>query len=282
MDFQNIEHRGRNVRFASQGEGTPVVLFHGFPDGPESWAVAADALADGGHRAIVPYLRGYHGDTIAPGRPYASAEITDDVVHLLDALGLESAVLVGHDWGASLVWNTLATHPERVRGAVPVAIPHPACMKPSLGLLWGFRHFFNFKAPFSDRRAARSDFAYVEQLYTRWSPAWKGTERDQAVARVKQAFSNDAVLHEALQYYRDLSLKPDPASDFRVSCPGLIVAGSDSFDGDMGRGFDETVERFDASVQLLVVDGAGHWPHREGESEFIAQLLAFVDSVPQP
>lgn len=279
MNFETIEHQGRSVRVAAQGDGTPVVLFHGFPDGPESWASTADALANSGHRAIVPYLRGYHPDTIVPGRPYARPEFADDVVHLLDALNLESAVLVGHDWGAALVWNALAAHPERVRAVVPIAIPHPACLKPSLGLLWGVRHFFNFKAPFSDRRAARNDFAYVEQLYTRWSPEWKGAERDEAVSRIKQVFGDDAVLHEALQHYRDLSLKPDPASDFRVSCPGLIVAGADDFNGDMGP-YEETVKRFDAPAQLFVVDGAGHWPHREGESEFLAQLLALIDALP--
>lgn len=281
MKFQTIEHQGRSVRVASQGEGTPVVLFHGFPDGPESWAATADALAESGHCAIVPYLRGYQLDTIVSGRPYTNVEFAGDVVHLLDALDLESAVLVGHDWGAALVWSTLAAHPERVRAIVPIAIPHPACLQPSLGLLWGVRHFFYFKAPFSDRRSARNDFAYLEQLYTRWSPQWKGTERDEAVARIKHAFSDEAVLHEALQYYRDLSLKPDAASDYRVSCPGLIVAGSDDFDGDMGP-YEQTIERFDAIAQLLVVDGAGHWPHRESEPDFIAQLVAFVDNLPQP
>ncbi len=278
MDFETLEHEGRNIRFASLGEGTPVVLLHGFPDGPESWAPTAAALAEAGHRALVPYLRGYHRDTIVAGRAYSSAEFADDIVHLLDALDLDDAVLVGHDWGAAYVWSALGAHPERVRAAVPIGIPHPACLKPSLDLLWGVRHFFYFKAPASDQRAARKNFAYVEKLYTRWSPDWTGDDRDQAVARVKKMFSDPAVLHEALQYYRDLTLKPDPANDYRASCPALIVAGAADFGGDMGP-YEESVERFDDSAQLLVVDGAGHWPHREGESEFVSHLVALVDRV---
>ncbi|MFT5204486.1 MAG: pimeloyl-ACP methyl ester carboxylesterase [Candidatus Aldehydirespiratoraceae bacterium] len=278
MDFETREHQGRNVRFASVGEGTPVVLLHGFPDGPESWEKTAAALAEAGHRAIVPYLRGYHPDTIHPGRGYTRTEFADDVVHLLDSIGLDDAVLVGHDWGAAYVWSTLGAYPERVRAVVPIGIPHPACLKPSMGLLWGVRHFFYFKAPASDWRAARRHFAYVEQLYSRWSPNWTGVDRDTAVARIKEIFVDPAVLHEALEYYRDLSFKPDPASDFRSSCPALIVAGSDDFDGNLGP-YEASVARFEDSARLLVIDGAGHWPHREGESEFIQELVALVDNV---
>ena len=278
MNFETLEHAGRSTRFASVGEGTPVVLLHGFPDGPESWASVAQALAEAGHRAIVPYLRGYHPDTIAPDRPYGREEFAGDVVHLLDALGVESAVLVGHDWGASHVWSTVGSHPERVRAVAPIAIPHPACIAPSPRLLWGVRHFFYFKAPWSDQRAARNDFAYIEGLYRRWSPRWTGAQRDGAVARVKEMFSDPAVLHEALQYYRDLSLSPDPANKFRVSCPGLLVAGAEDFGGDMAP-YEASLERFDAPAELLVVEGAGHWPHAEGEDQFIPALLKLVDSV---
>jgi len=278
VDFETLEHDGRKIRLADVGQGTPVVLLHGFPDGPESWAQTAAALADAGHRAIVPFLRGYHGDTIVPGRGYSRADFADDIVHLLDALGLDDAVLVGHDWGASFVWSTLSAHPERVRAVVPIAIPHPACLKPSLGLLWGVRHFFYFKAPASDQRAARNDFTYIEQLYRRWSPDWTGAARDDAVARIKEMFRDPAVLHEALQYYRDLSLKPDPSSNFRVACPALLVAGTADFDGNL-EPYQASVARCDGAAELLAVEGAGHWPHREGEHEFIEQLIALVDGV---
>ncbi|MEM9607168.1 MAG: alpha/beta hydrolase [Actinomycetota bacterium] len=227
---------------------------------------------------MVPFLRGYHPDTIVAGRAYRREEFADDIAHLLDAVGEESAVLVGHDWGAAFVWATLGHHPERVRAAVPIAIPHPACLRPSPQLLWAVRHFFVFKAPRSDQRAARNDFAYVEGLYQRWSPSWRGPERDAAIERMKQAFGDPAVLHEALQYYRDLSLRPDPANDFRVPCPGLLVMGADDFGGDRGP-YEASLDRFDAPAELLVVDGAGHWPHREGETEFTERLVALLDSL---
>lgn len=275
MNFETITHDGRNVRVASVGEGAPVVLLHGFPDGPRSWADSAAALAAAGHRAIVPYLRGYHPDTIVAGRPYHRAEIGADVVHLLDALGLERAVLVGHDWGAACVWSAVSQFPDRVSAIVPIAIPHPASMTPSLGLLWGVRHFFNLKAPLSDRRVARNNFAYIDTLYERWAPRWRGASRGAAVADAKEQFADPAVLHEALQWYRDLSFKRDASNNFRVACPGLLVAGGADFDGDLDP-YEWSVARFDAPAELLVIDDAGHWPHREGQAEFDARLIAFV------
>lgn len=278
MDFETIAHDGRNVRVAAMGEGTPVVLLHGFPDGPRSWRDTAEALVAAGHRAIVPYLRGYHPDTIAPGRSYGRAEIGADVVHLLDALDIERAVLVGHDWGAACVWSAVAQFPDHALGVVPIAIPHPASLKPSPQLLWAVRHFFTFKAPMSDRRTARNDLAYIDTLYERWAPDWRGAARGAAVASAKEMFSDPRVLHEALQWYRDLSLRPDARNDFRVGCPGLLVAGGNDLGGDLGA-YERSLQRFDAPAELLVVEGAGHWPHREGQLAFDQHLVAFVDSI---
>lgn len=279
MDFTTISHEGRNVRVATVGSGTPVVLLHGFPDGPRSWQATADALVAAGHRAIVPYLRGYHPDTIAEGRSYGRAEIGADVVHLMDALGVEQAVLVGHDWGAACVWSAVSQAPDRVIGIVPIAIPHPATMTPSPRLAWAVRHFFNLKAPLSDRRTARNDFRYIETLYQRWAPSWRGAARGAAVALAKEILADERVRHEVLQWYRDLSLRPDAAHDYRVACPGLVVVGGDDFDGDL-EPYRRTLRRFDAPAELLVVDGAGHWPHREGQLEFDQRLVAFLGSLP--
>ena len=94
----------------------------------------ADSLNQAGYRTIVPYLRGYHPDTLVPGRPYDALHIAEDAIGLLDALGLESAVLVGHDWGATVVYGAAALAPDRVQAIVPIAIPHPRTLKPKNAL----------------------------------------------------------------------------------------------------------------------------------------------------
>ena len=66
---------GQRFVFTDSGSGPLVVLFHGFPDTPNGWADTAQALNAAGYRTVVPYLRGYHPDTIVPGRRYGGAEI---------------------------------------------------------------------------------------------------------------------------------------------------------------------------------------------------------------
>lgn len=268
----------QRFRYSDSGDGPVVMLLHGFPDGPESWENTRAALVDAGNRVIVPFLRGYHPDTLVEGRSYGRVHIGGDIVWLLDELGVDRATLVGHDWGASAVWSAACAYPERIDGIVPIAIPHPDTLRPSLTLAWQTRHFGFFKAPFSDQRTAHNDFAYIDTLYDRWAPNWRGADRDSTVARAKDLLSDPVVLHEALQWYRDLSLRPDPANDFRVACPGLLVVGGDDFDG-LVDSTEASAERFDARAEVLVVDGAGHWPHREGEPEFIDRLVAFVASL---
>ncbi|GAA1966750.1 alpha/beta hydrolase [Catenulispora subtropica] len=109
--------------------GPPVVLLHGFPQTSASWQAASRVMAAEGLRTIAPDQRGY-----SPGaRPqqvesYHMAHLVSDVIGLLDALGLPSAHLVGHDWGAIVAWHAAAWHPERFRTLTAVSIPHLRAM----------------------------------------------------------------------------------------------------------------------------------------------------------
>ena len=108
-----------------QGQGPPVVLLHGFPELAYSWRHQFPALADAGFRAIAPDQRGY-GRTTAPVdvSAYRVSELIADVHGLLDALELESAAFVGHDWGALLLWQMAMLAPERIDSLAILNIPH--------------------------------------------------------------------------------------------------------------------------------------------------------------
>ena len=88
------------MRVATMGEG-PVVLFaHGWPESWYSWRHQIKAVADAGFRALAPDMRGY-GETDAPEdvTSYNQVNLAADMVGILDALGIETATMVGHDWG---------------------------------------------------------------------------------------------------------------------------------------------------------------------------------------
>lgn len=282
-EFRNVTRGEQTWRYHDAGSGPAVVLFHGFPDTPQSWEGVASALHEAGYRTIVPYLRGYHPDTIVPGRPYDAFTLAEDVVGLLDALEIGSATLVGHDWGATLVYGAAALAPDRIDAVVPIAIPHPNTLKPknalqALGLFIVARHFIYFQMPWSEAGTRRNDFAYIDAIYRRWGPDWKGPDRDAAVARVKEAFSEPAVLSGAIDYYRAMFTKSDRPLR-RLNGPldtrALLVAGAKDFGGHIGP-YKKSQSLFTQGAELLVIPDAGHWPHRESPQMFQDTLLRFL------
>lgn len=284
-EFENVTVGEQTWRYCDSGQGPPVVLFHGFPDTPHSYAGIASSLNRAGYRTIVPYLRGYHPDTLVPGRPYDAMSISEDAVGLLGALGLDSAVLVGHDWGAMVVYGAAALAPDRVDATVSIAIPHPRTLKPknaleALGMFIMSRHFVYFQLPWAEAGTRRSDFRYIDTLYRRWAPGWQGPERDAALARVKEAFSTPEVLTGAIDYYRDMSTKMDRRLTGPMRCRGLMVAGGKDFGGHLGP-YKKSQGLFEGGAELLVVPEAGHWPHREEESQFTDVLLRFLGEPPE-
>lgn len=107
------------------GDGLPVVFCHGFPELGYSWRHQLQALAEAGYHAIAPDQRGYGGTSSPPNvEDFDMVHLTGDLCGLLDALGYDKAVFVGHDWGGSVVWNMATMHPDRVSGVVGVNTPH--------------------------------------------------------------------------------------------------------------------------------------------------------------
>jgi pimeloyl-ACP methyl ester carboxylesterase len=117
-----------------EGEGAAVLLLHGFPDSSRVWRHQIPALVGAGMRAIAPDLRGF-GESERPEgvEEYAIARSVADMVVVLDALGVERAHVVGHDWGAGLAWALAAYVPARVERLVVMSVGHPnALRRPSI------------------------------------------------------------------------------------------------------------------------------------------------------
>lgn len=105
--------------------GTPVIFVHGWPELSISWRHQLEVFAGLGFRAIAPDMRGYGRSTVhARHDDYRLEEIVADMIELLDALGTEKAVWVGHDWGAPVVWSIAQHHPGRCHGIANLCVPY--------------------------------------------------------------------------------------------------------------------------------------------------------------
>jgi pimeloyl-ACP methyl ester carboxylesterase len=121
---RTIETNGIHLHIAEQGEGPLVVLCHGFPESWYSWRHQIAALSAAGYHVIAPDMRGYgRSDQPEAIDQYTLFHLVGDVVGLLDAIGAEQAVIVGHDWGAPVAWHAALLRPDRFRAVVGLSVP---------------------------------------------------------------------------------------------------------------------------------------------------------------
>jgi pimeloyl-ACP methyl ester carboxylesterase len=120
-----VETNGIRMHLAEQGTGPLVLLCHGFPESWYSWRHQIEALAEAGFHAVAPDMRGY-GQTSAPEAidQYTMLHLVGDMVGLLDALGEDTAVIAGHDWGAPVAWHSALLRPDRFRGVIGLSVPY--------------------------------------------------------------------------------------------------------------------------------------------------------------
>ncbi|MFT3723355.1 MAG: alpha/beta hydrolase [Hyphomonadaceae bacterium] len=104
---------------------TPIIFIHGWPELSISWRHQLPVFAGLGFRAIAPDMRGYGRSSLySRHEDYCQEEIVADMMELADALGIEKAIWVGHDWGAPVVWSIAQQHPDRCHGVANLCVPY--------------------------------------------------------------------------------------------------------------------------------------------------------------
>src|SRR3954469_15540296 len=148
--MQTFERSGLvfDVRDRGPADGEPVVLLHGVPQDSTSWHAVEPLLHAGDLRTLALDQRGYSSRARPLHRgDYRISELVDDVLALLDAAGLSSVHVAGHDWGGAVAWQLAGLHPERVRSLTVLSTPHPrallvAARKSTQLLRSGYMAFF--------------------------------------------------------------------------------------------------------------------------------------------
>jgi len=286
--YEHIEVSAGEYQFhaLSQGDGPLALCLHGFPDYPGSFASLLGALAGAGYRAVAPYQRGYHPDTLSKDNRYQTIELAQDALNLIDALGYESAVVIGHDWGSSIASGTAVLAPAKVRALITAAVPYGAKLGEALltdpeqqRRSW---YMFFFQTELAEMAVSYDNMAFIRRLWQDWSPGWNFDET--AIQGVFDTLAQPGVLNAALTYYR-CALNPayqhpdSAASQARmgetISAPALYLHGSK--DGCIGASTTEGIaNHFGGPFELELLPHVGHFLHLEDPDYVQQRILEFL------
>jgi pimeloyl-ACP methyl ester carboxylesterase len=196
-----------NVGYAEAGptDGPAVVLLHGWPYDIHSYVDVVPLLAQEGYRAIVPYLRGYGTTRFLSGETPRNGQqsvLAVDAIALMDALGIEKAILAGFDWGARTTDVVAALWPERCKALVSVSgylIGSPEAnrmpLPPKAELQWWYQFYFATERGRAGYDKYRHDFAKL--IWQIASPKWDFDDAtfDRSAASLENPDHVDIVIH---------------------------------------------------------------------------------------
>jgi pimeloyl-ACP methyl ester carboxylesterase len=288
---------GIELNVLDEGDGPLVVLCHGFPELAFSWRRQIPALVAAGCRVLAPDMRGY-GRSSAPAavEDYDIVTLCGDMCGLLDAVDERSAIFVGHDWGAIVVWQLAILHPERVTAVAGLSVPFvpraPALPIPIMRRHQGEDFYIvRFQQPgVADAALARDVRRTLLRLLTQSTlrtseraeeksatpglPSWMSEEE---FAVYVEAFERTGFTG-GLNWYRNIDRNwelTESVGERRVEQPAMFLTG----ELDVVRQF-ASPEGMTCWVTDLrsniVVPGAGHWVQQQEPETVNAALLGFL------
>lgn len=320
VEFRHIDTGDVKLRAAVQGEGPLALMVHGFPESWYSWRHQMQPIADAGFTACAIDVRGYGGsDRPHPVEAYAMERMIGDVAAVIERVAPDKrAILIGHDWGAPIVWNTALTRPDRVRAVAALSVPHMGIPKRS------------FRAVFDEVFTARGKFFY-QAYFQKEGVAEAEAESDPSTFLRKffYAISGDAppgtwptnktsdmklldglvdpdpfpgwLTKEDLDYYVNEFTRSGfrgPINRYRnhdrdfeflrqfegrkIEQPALFISGTkDPAFNMMGRG--DPIATMRTEVLDLrgadVLDGCGHWTQQERPKEVNERILKWLTTL---
>jgi pimeloyl-ACP methyl ester carboxylesterase len=310
---RRVATNGIHLNVAEQGKGPLVLLLHGFPESWYSWRHQFAPLAAAGYHAVAPDMRGYgKSDRPAEISAYNQVEVVNDIIGLIPALGYETAVVIGHDWGAPTAWSTALHHPDRVTavGALSVPFAPRAESAPMATMRKMFAGTFFYQLYFQEPGVAEAEFEKdIRQALRKFLYLGSGDADLSAMkpkgpdADLLSDLPDPAVLppwlSEAdldfyagefkrsgmrgpLNYYRnhDLTWERTKGAPTTITQPAMFVAGAK--DGVILMAA-EALQKLPERVPNLLINelipGIGHWTQQEAPGATNETILRFLAKV---
>ncbi len=263
MEHHDVVVDGVRLHVVTAGdpEAPPIVLLHGWPQTWWCWNQVIPRLTDT-HRVIVPDLRGFGASEAPPGR-YEKETLARDVLGVLDALGVERAIVVGHDWGGFVAWLVALLAPERTERLVVLSMIHPwfSVERSPRALLdyW-------YQLPIMTPGLNRLLMPQVGRIIRRAGAApWSAED----ARRYGAPYRSAAHVRAAANLYRSFPLREVGSwEDERASFPVTVATGTE--DPVIKPARIRGVRADDLRIEIL--DGAGHFIPEERPAE-VADLI---------
>lgn len=267
-----------HLRTAGTGSA-PMVLLHGWPETSYCWRHLMPAFADG-FRMVAPDLRGI-GDTAKTDGPHDKATVAGDIWAIMDAEGMDRAVLVGHDIGARVAMRMTLDRPDRVSSLVVINGRYPPLggVKTSdsgqARERWYF--FFHQHPDLVEALVGKDVRAYYEHFLRHWShPDFSFAEAD--IAEYVRAYSRPGSVRGACRHYM-AALDEDDAQwaadvDKTITTPTLVIWGRD--DRVSPPFYTEGYDRVFTDIDIRFLTPCGHFPQEERPEDTIRAMRAFL------
>lgn len=308
---------GLRIHLVEQGEGPLVLLVHGFPESWYSWRYQLPALAEAGFRAVAIDVRGY-GRSSKPAAidEYRVIKHAADNVGVVEALGEERAVIIGHDWGSPIAWNTVLLRPDMFHGLGLLSVPYSprGSTRPldAMRILAGEDEFYieYFQEPGRAEAEIEADVrSWLLGFYFTASgdapppesgtmatvaPGGKLRDRFTLPDEVPGWLSEDDLefyvgefertgFTGPLNRYRNVTRDWEDLAAFSgvpIDVPALFIGGERDGPTVWGGG---AISRFGQTLPQLhgqhILPGCGHWVQQERAAEVNAILVDFVRAV---
>lgn len=310
---RRVATNGIELNIAEQGNGPLVLMLHGFPESWYSWRHQFEPLAAAGFHAVAPDMRGY-GKSDKPDAidAYNQIEVMNDIIGLIGALGHETAVVIGHDWGAPTAWSCALHHPDKVSAVGALSVPFsPRPGEPPLDRMKAtFKDVFFYQLYFQEPGVAEAELEANIRVFLRKFFHMGSGDADTDAFAVKPtdadllsdlddpgrlgAWCNEADLdfycdefersglRGPLNYYRNHNLTWELTRDAPTSIqqPAMFVAGEK--DGVIVMAAEALQEMPNRVPRLLVSEllpGIGHWTQQEAPAQVNEALLKFLEQL---
>lgn len=310
---RRVATNGIALKIAEQGEGPLVLLLHGFPESWYSWRHQFAPIAAAGFHAVAPDMRGYgESDKPADISAYNQVEVVNDIIGLIPALGYETAIVIGHDWGAPTAWSCALHHPDKVTavGALSVPFTPRGDVPPLAAMKKMFEGMFFYQLYFQQPGVAEAELEKNVRVSLRKFYHLASGDADLS-GRVPKGPEADLLSDEPdpgklgawcteadldyyvaqfeasgfrgpLNYYRnhDLTWQLTEGAPKSIVQPAMFVAGDK--DGVIMMAADALKAMPERVPNLLVnelVPGAGHWTQQEAPAEVNDAILRFLEQV---